>query len=157
VGISNFGKACKVKRANSESAPKFQEWNWKDRPYGPPQYIAPELYQKVDTNKSHWEGFRFYDEMTDMYALGTSINKMCSTYFSNWENTQYVEWHDSLSHTSDFRERRGVESRLLHLLHRLSHQERDVRKSAKINSRQWRLDLGVNSGRVYRPLFGWSV
>lgn len=157
VGISNFEKSCKARQADSEWAPKFQEWSWKTKPHGPSQHIAPKLVRIDDTNQSHWEGMRCYTEMTDVYALGTSIKRMCNDYFAEWENTKYIEWHDRLNHTKEFRERRGLERKLLHLLHRMVHSERNLQLAAKINMRQWRKDLGVNSQRVYRPLFGWSV
>ena len=157
VGISNFSRACKAKHANLEWSSKFQEWDWEKAPNGPSRHIAPELFETNDASHSHLQGTRPYTEMTDVYALGTSLKRMCTDYFEGWDYLKYIEWHNRLDHTLEFRERRGVEARLLHLLHRMTHRDAKLRLTAKMNTRQWIEDIGVDSSCVYRPLFGWSV
>lgn len=89
MGICDLGCAHPKKYANQpkSKAPTFPNWNVHITPTWP--HVAPKL---TNANGNYITQPRFYSKYTDVFALGSSIKRMCEKVFVERRGSDFDNW-----------------------------------------------------------------
>lgn len=155
VGISDFGISYPLKAAGGESAPRFHAWNWHNRKSGPLPHVAPELTNAWG-NKFHVSNARPYSIFTDVWAIGSSINKMCREFFSDMDPAAWEKWRSNHSKAKVHNLDHAKEQLNLFVKRLVNKTNPPVNRcSAKENARQWKEYFDLSSEECVRPMESW--
>lgn len=167
VAISDLGRAFPKQLASDPRAPRFPNWNVKppanmssrDRQVFQQQsrlwpHIAPELTNQAP-NLHNVRGPQLHTEYTDVFALGSSIKRMCEGFFNKMKIGEYNTWSVKRQDPECRKGLHRAKDDLHHLIHKMASKNHDTpsaRGTALQLAEEWKAKLGVSSSNCFRPL-----